>query len=145
MSAERLLKVLAICQIPKKPEPVPEPPPVKLPPLPCPGPDPLPREQMQPKPPTLTIKTVDDDGHIHTEVLRDKNGEPLRDKSADAPTADKPEPVKEPEVKSTGPPPKWRQPTRAELAARHHQSSGPSYESRPWTNSITPRRGHFNL
>jgi len=95
--------------------------------------------------PFLVIEHVDGDGHLHQTILKDSHGEPLRDKSADAPVADKP--VEPPAVQQTGPPPKWRQPTKQELAARHHQSTGPSYGQNHWSThgSITPSRGNFNL
>lgn len=64
----------------------------------------------------------------------------------EAPAVDKP--TEAPTVQhQTGAPAAWRQPTRAELAARHHQTSGPSYNTSDWSQrgSITPQRGNFNL
>jgi hypothetical protein len=65
--------------------PAPVPPPI----LPCPPPYPPALRKLLP--PVLTIKTVDSVGKVHSEILRDRNGEPLRDTST-AP-AEPPKPV----------------------------------------------------
>lgn len=115
-----------------------------------------------PKPvlePVLVIKRVDADGHIHTEILRGKDGEPLRDhgrqagleatakhERRDEPVVDKP--AEPPPVQQTGPPPAWRQPTRAELVERHRQSQTPSYDNSGGFGTgrpITPNKGRFDL
>jgi len=75
-----------------------------------------------PQPP-LTHTRVDREGRIHTETLRDRNGEPLRDKSSDPPIKEEPEPPPPAPVPAASR--VYRQPTRAELAARHNALQPP--------------------
>lgn len=73
------------------------------------------------KPPTIT--RVDSTGRQIVEVMRDRNGEPLRDKAADPPAPG----FEIFEIVATpkrAPAAKWTQPTRAELAGRHNQPAG---------------------
>jgi hypothetical protein len=100
----------------------------------------------RPKPELLTITRVDrTTGSVVTEILRDRNGEPLRDKSVatPAPKAEQPplpvvqRPARMPKVNEGG---RWREMTMEEYAASRNNTvevSRPTFPSNG-VGAITP-------
>jgi hypothetical protein len=97
--------------------------------------------------PFLVIERLDGDGHLHQTILKDSKGRPIRAVPEAPPVVDKPAEAPKPAPVATGPPPKWRQPTRAELKARHDRCQIATRPSNDWSHhgAITPQRRDLNL